>query len=67
MNASLHGIEFVVDEQGNKTAVVLDLKEHGELWEDIYDSLLAKSRETEPRESLLAVKRALIDQGKLSG
>jgi hypothetical protein len=46
---------------------VLDLKEHGELWEDIYDSLLAKSRETEPRESLLAVKRALIDQGKLSG
>jgi hypothetical protein len=67
MNASLHGIEFVVDEQGNKTAVVLDLKEHGELWEDIYDSLLARSRKAEPRESLMAVRQALIEQGKLSG
>jgi hypothetical protein len=28
-------IQFLVDSEGRKTAVVLDLEEHGELWEDI--------------------------------
>lgn len=47
----------MVDDDGNKQAVLIDLGEHGELWEDIYDLLLAKSRESEPRESLEEVKR----------
>jgi hypothetical protein len=36
----MQGIQFLVDSQGRKTAVVLDLEEHGELWEDIYDAWL---------------------------
>lgn len=56
----MQGIQFLVDRQGRKTSVVLDLEEHGKLWEDIYDAWLARSRETEPRESLEEVKQRLL-------
>ena len=32
----MKGIQFVVDEAGNKKAVLIDLEEWGELWEDFY-------------------------------
>ncbi len=63
----MEGIQFVTDMAGRKTAVVIDLKKYGELWEDIYDSLLARKRADEPRESLASVKRRLRKQGKLDG
>jgi hypothetical protein len=55
----MEGIQFVIDERGDKKAVLIDLQKYGELWEDFYDSLLAKSRADEPRESLAAVREAL--------
>jgi hypothetical protein len=55
----MKGIEFVVDETGDRKAVMIDLAEHGELWEDFYDTLLAKEREQEPRETLAEVKKKL--------
>jgi hypothetical protein len=55
----MKGIEFVVDETGDRKAVLIDLAEHGELWEDFYDTLLAKEREHEPRETLAEVKEKL--------
>lgn len=51
------GVQFLVDEQGNKTAVVIDLKKNAQLWEDFYDRALARSRQREPREALEAVKK----------
>ena len=42
-------IRFIVDEKGTKTAVVIDLKRHGDLWEDFYDSMVARQRAMEPR------------------
>jgi len=57
-------IQFVMDDEGKKTAVLIDLKEWGELWEDFYDSLIAKGRSQEPRESLESVKRQLRRQGR---
>ncbi|ETX03698.1 MAG: hypothetical protein ETSY2_32775 [Candidatus Entotheonella gemina] len=63
----MKGIQFVMDDQGRKTAVLIDLNEHGELWEDFYDSLLVRSRIDEPRESLESVKAMLKQQGKLDG
>ena len=63
----MKGIQFVTDDEGKKTAVLIDLKEHGELWEDLYDSLTARVRAGEPRESLETVKEHLKAQGKLSG
>jgi hypothetical protein len=29
------GIKFITDEKGRKTAVIIDLKKHKALWEDI--------------------------------
>lgn len=55
----MKGVQFVVDEKGTRSAVVIDLKKHGELWEDFYDLAVARSREKEPRESLASVKRRI--------
>lgn len=63
----MKGIQFVMDDEGRKIAVLIDLKKHGELWEDFYDSLTARARAEEPRESLETVKKHLKRQGKLSG
>jgi len=54
------GIQFVVDNSGRKTAVQIDLKKQGRLWEDFYDRALAKQRASEPRESLQKVKKRVL-------
>lgn len=61
----MEGIQFVVDENGDKIGVLIDLKKYGELWEDFYDGLIANLRAEEPRESLAEVKKSLQQQGKL--
>ena len=43
----MRGIQFLVNEDGEKTAVLLDLQEWGDLWEDFYDILVSRSREAE--------------------
>ncbi|MCI0492429.1 MAG: hypothetical protein L0Z07_05800 [Planctomycetes bacterium] len=55
----MKGVQFLVDEQGQKTAVLIDLKKNAELWEDFYDRALARSREHEPRENLSTVKERI--------
>lgn len=61
----MKGVQFMVDERGQKTAVVIDLRRHADIWEDFYDVAVARSRQEEPRESLAAVKRRLRRSGKL--
>ena len=61
----MEGISFVTDENGKKIAVQIDLEKNRELWEDIYDSLIARSRSGEPRESLKSVKKRLRKTRKL--
>ena len=61
------GIQFLSNEKGEKTAVLLDLKKYGELWEDFYDSIIAEKRKNEPRETLSSVKGRLKKTGKLNG
>ena len=61
----MKGVQFMVDEQGNKTSVVINLKQYSELWEDFYDSAVAESRKKEPRESLESVKKRLMARGKI--
>jgi hypothetical protein len=53
------GVQYVVDDRGERKAVVIDLRKHAELWEDFYDRVLAGSRRDEPHESLEAVKARL--------
>lgn len=63
----MKGIDFLTNKQGQKTAVLIDLKRHDRLWEDFYDSIVARERAREPRESLDAVKDRLRRAGKLRG
>ncbi len=62
----MNGIQFVTDDKGRKVAVQLDLKKHRELWEDIEDVLVSRSRRNEKRIPLEKVKAALIKSGKLA-
>jgi hypothetical protein len=55
----MSGITFMVDSEGRKTAAVIDLRRHGKVWEDFFDTVLAESRAQEPRETLASVKRRL--------
>lgn len=61
----MKGVQFVVDEKGRQTGVVIDLRKNRELWEDLFDRALARKRKSEPRETFDAVKRRLIKAGKL--
>jgi hypothetical protein len=63
----MSGVQFLVDDRGQRTAVVIDLKKHADVWEDFYDVMLARKRAHEPRVSLATVKRRLIRSGKLRG
>ena len=63
----MQGIQYVTNDKGERVAVLIDLRKHGELWEDIYDTLTDRRRASEPRESLDSVKERLRKQGKLDG
>lgn len=47
----MKGVEYVIDDSGRKTAVIIDLAEWGELWEDFQDAMVSQSRMKEPRVS----------------
>jgi hypothetical protein len=57
----LKGIHFVVDDRGEKKAVQIDLEKYGDIWEDFYDTIVAKERSEEPRETLEEVRQKLIE------
>ncbi len=61
------GIQYVTDGEGRKTAVLIDLNIHGELWEDIQDVLVSREREKEKSIPFEKVKAELIENGKLRG
>ncbi len=63
----MNDIQYIVDDKGIKRAVIIDLDKCADLWEDFYDSLVARRRANEPRESLDTVKKHLSRAGKLNG
>jgi hypothetical protein len=58
----MKGVEYVIDDKGEKKAVVLDLKIHRDIWEDFCDALKVKERENDPRESLDSVKKKVLNR-----
>lgn len=58
---TIKGIEFVLDENGQQQAVVIDLAEWGELWEDFYDVMVAHSRQKEEDVAWEALKQVKTD------
>ena len=61
---NMPGIEFLRDRKCRRKAVLIDLKKHKQLWEELYDAYLAHSRRGEPRESLATVKRLVEARAK---
>ena len=61
------GVQYVTDEKGRKVGVLLDLRKHRELWEDIQDVLVSRSRRKEKRIPWEKVKQNLVRAGKLPG
>ena len=62
----IKGVQFVTDSSGQRVGVLLDLREWGDLWEDIYDSIVAKERATEPRMKLEDFEHELRAEGLLT-
>lgn len=55
----MKGIQFVVDDKGERKAVPIDLSEWGVVWEDIYEVLVSKSRKEEPTISWQELKESM--------
>ncbi|VXD24394.1 conserved hypothetical protein [Planktothrix serta PCC 8927] len=55
----MKGIQFVVNDAGEKQAVLIDLMEWGELWEDFYDLLVAHTRQDEEEVSWEELKQQI--------
>jgi len=60
----MKGVQFVVDDEGNKKAVLIDLRIYGRLWEDFYDAVIAEQRANDPVEPLEAVERRILGDEK---
>lgn len=43
----MEGVQFLVNEEGEKTSVLIDLSEWGDLWEDFHDIMISRSRQDE--------------------
>ena len=61
------GIQYVTDDKGRKTAVIIDLKKYGALWEDFWDGMVSESRRKEKSIPWEKVKADLIKRGRLRG
>lgn len=61
------GIQFLTDEKGRKTAVLIDLKKHGAALEDFWDGLISESRRHEKGIPFEEVKADFVKRGRLRG
>ena len=59
----MKGIQFIVNEAGEKQAVIIDLTQWGELWEDFYDVLVAHTRQDEEEVSWEELKQEIQAEG----
>ena len=61
----MKGISYVTNDENKKVAVLIDLNEHGDLWEDFYDGLIAEQRKDDDLISLDQLKQELKNEGRL--
>jgi PHD/YefM family antitoxin component YafN of YafNO toxin-antitoxin module len=60
-------LQYITDEAGNKTAVILSIEEYEELLEDLHLTHVAEETREDERIPWEQVKGDLIAEGKLSG
>jgi hypothetical protein len=54
------GIQYIIEDEGKKKSVILDLEQWGEHWEDFYDILVAETRRDEPNISWKKLKKEVL-------
>lgn len=59
---TIKGVQFVVNEDGEQQAALIDLRKNKKLWEDFYDAAAVEARRDEPRETLDEVKKKLKER-----
>ncbi|PIU23413.1 MAG: hypothetical protein CO103_01390 [Chloroflexi bacterium CG_4_9_14_3_um_filter_45_9] len=57
--------QYIVDEKGEKTAVIIPVEEYEELLEDIYDLAIIAERRDEPTITFEELKKKLKKDGLL--
>lgn len=58
-------VQYVTDEQGERTAVILPIEEYEELLEDLHVTRVAEETKNEERIPWKQVKAELVSEGKL--
>jgi hypothetical protein len=53
----MEGVQYIINEKGQKKAVIIDLETFPDLWEDIHDLLVLESRKNEPRSNWKDIKK----------
>lgn len=64
---TLKGVQYLVDDSGKRTAVVISLEEWGDIWEDLYDVLVSESRKHEPTAAWETLKAESESEAPTSG
>lgn len=63
----MNGIQFLTDDKGRRTAVLIDLKKHRTLWEDVWDGLVSESRNKEKSTSYEQYRAARLKRSRSNG
>jgi len=63
----MKGVQFVTDDAGKRTAVLISLAEWGELWEDIYGIMVSESRKREAIVPWEELKAEMAREGSSGG
>jgi hypothetical protein len=58
-------LQYITDEAGNKTAVILPIEQYEELLEDLHVTRIAEEMKNEERIPWKQVKAELVSEGKL--
>jgi hypothetical protein len=61
----IRGVKYLYNELGERTAVLIDLRQGRGLWEDILDVATARLREHEPSENWATLRGRLEKAGRL--
>jgi hypothetical protein len=63
----MKGIQYVTDDRGKRTAVLINLAEWGEIWEDIQDILVSESRKNESTVSWKKLRAETKNKNRVGG
>ena len=63
----MKGIQYVTDDMGKRTAVLIHLAEWGEIWEDIQDVLISEARKNESTISWKKLRTEIKRKNGVSG